>query len=836
MKHRIPAICLLTVMILSVLFVFSGCKEKKPVEKNAVTSVTLADSAITIQAELTENFLANFNGGKIYLIELPSNRNVVGDLAEIAPIASAKPEAALTFTIPSYDGMRSRLYSSFLLATYDESLKTYSALTSPLALQNPEANAVVSASKEPVTSLKGLISDIPADAIRLGIDHTIVDVAIDDFLLTSWEEDAVAYITNGTTAYMRKSALESLDKTVREYTTAGVQVFLRFSLSGDAVSPSCRDAELYFAGSLIGGIGKKPEGYAVNMSSARAAATMEGFFDFMADRYASPEDGSMPVSAFIVGYRVNDAATYAASGLVTSLDAFMTNYEKLVHVVHIAIRSHNANGRAYISLDSHRSATEMNGGWDVPTFLSAFRDEAALRGDYDWHLACELHASGPAVWMEDADAEAQYNTVRNLGSLTDLLTGETYVTSSGDYRRLLISGFSIPAVEMGKEPTNDNATKQAASYAFAYMTALANSRVEALIYDQYIDPAVTAEAGPLSGLWSVKTGPVIDESRPATLEPDKRRPIYTLFKQVDTTATSIHGNQQFASIIGAPYTKLSSTLVGIDPPITAQTGLSSCTTTEVLTKPKNSTSFLTFTGGSLEGVSGSGNLLYTELRTIESKSSTDTPVTSVALHAHFDRESVSEPMVLSFARSTDLLLGAKSMTVFFRTEAVSAVNDLTLTLRITRPAKIAEEGQVNEVVYESSITGISTGLQSASFNVEQLTARLSEGDTVQLSLILDAPTGLAYDVYLSGIYAIDAEAGREGNSGALIVAVVVLVVLLAGAGVVYFFFLRKKTPAPQNTPVEPSDQPDPTNDYGQNDAAEPADYDYDAPDDANSGN
>ena len=85
-------------------------------------------------------------------------------------------------------------------------------------------------------------------------------------------------------------------------------------------------------------------------------------------RYAAPADGSAPVSGFIVGYRVNDSVTHNAAGDL-DLAAYITNYEKLIRLVHTALRSHDPAGRVYIATDSRR-AVGSEGGWDVATFLS----------------------------------------------------------------------------------------------------------------------------------------------------------------------------------------------------------------------------------------------------------------------------------------------------------------------------------------------------------------------------------------------------------------------------------------------------------------------------------
>ncbi len=790
MKHPTLRLAHLFVLLalVSLILVLPSCGEKKPpVERNAVTGVTVKDGEITVSAVLTEGFLQNNGKEKIHLIELPSHAPVVGELTGVTPIASEKPRDEMTFQVSARDGLRSRMYSAFLLATYDEAAGTYTALTAPVSATAIQTEATVPAVEAPTVSIKGLISDHPADAIRLGIAHTVVDVSIDALLLDAWDEDAVAYVSGGVTAYLDGNALSALDATVNAYASAGVQVFLRFGLSG--ISEACRDLGLYFEDAIAEGHAPAA-GYAVNLSSARAATAMEGFFAFMADRYASPDDDVLPVTAFILGYRVNDNTTYAVGH--TGHDAFITNYEKLVHIAHIALRTHNASGRVYISLDSRRAAG-ADGGWDIPAFLSAFRDEADLRGDYDWNVACELYAPTDSVWIENTAAEAEHYTIRNLGSLSDILTGETYLTASGAYRRLLISGFSIPAVGLGETASDERATNQAASYIFAYLSVLENAHIEALIYDCYADPAATAESTPLCGLLtSAKEGEALVVAA--------QRPLYTIFKQADTTEAS-GLSSQLTAVIGAPYTKLAGSLVGIDPPITTLAGTTKLTTATDLDRPKRATSVISFTGGSFSDVKGSGNHLYSEL--IAAKRTEDGTPVSVALHSRFERISDSEPMTLTFTRSASSMLGADNMLVYLRTTGAS--DDISLTLRLSRAAKGTGASGVGMLVYETKVEGIGSEFTSASFDVTDFTNRIEAEDEITISLILEADEGLSHDIDLAGVYVTNAKTRSPIDLGALLLIVVIILAIIAACVIVMWILRTRSRRADRRSHNEPSE-------------------------------
>ncbi len=787
---RVWASTLCLTLLLPCLLFLSGCRTD-PVERNAMTAVTLDGGTITIEASLTDGFLGDYTEKSVYLFELPSHYSVDVDLTELNPVADTKPKAHIRFELPVTDGARSRLYASYLVASYDPATKRYTALTTPMALQNPKAFHTANPPAEFVSSgsIKGLANAIPADAIRLGVSHAVVDVSIGDLMLPAWEEDAEAYVWNGTTAYLDGEALAALDEAVNAYTAAGVQVYLRFVLTGQkspnngqitananrgatVAQPLKTGDENDGFSSLppqslaIPGAAADAQGYAVDMSSDSVATRMEGFFDALATRYTGVPN--TPTIAFIIGYRVNNAATYANAGDM-SLDAYVTNYEKLVRVAHTALRSHAADGRVYISLDDHRTATGMEGGWDAPLFLSAFAEEAALRGDFDWHIAAELYAASGRIWEENTAAEADRFTVRNLSTLTDLVGASSYHTPSGETRRLLVSGLAIPAHGSDEADTDAASGDQAASYAYAYLTARHNSGVEALIYSAYTDATA-----PACGLWTMQNG------LPAT-----QRPIAEVLKKIDTSAASTLSGG-LTSLIGAPYTKLESAMAGVSEPITLMEENGRLDAFSSI--PENAAPLFAFDTGLTHDFTGLDDLCYLELADAETLGH---PV----LHAEFDRATVNTPMTLTVTVPATSLIGGRELFMdLYAGELTDGTTDQTspsLTLSLSRPATGDSTAGDGTILYEATVEGVRHATwQTASFPIEDFTERLSADDQVTLTLRLDAPTGSTYELGISEM----AVTGTTAGADVAISLVIVLTVLAAMAVVftVIVLYVRHK--------------------------------------------
>ena len=755
-------------LLLGCILLLAGCGKENPATENALTAVAANEKGeITVKAVLTDEFLNSYVEKKVYLFELPSScTDPAIEMQELEPVAEAKPRADMTLTISASDGTRSRLYSAFLLASYDSAKDAYAPITGLLAVTDLSDMTPAPSEDDGEGSIKGLISDHPADAIRLGISHTILDVPMEKLILKGWQEGALPYVYNGVTRYLNAAELDKLDGLVEAYASAGVKVYLRFSLgepSGNPSVPGC----LYVPGQE--GSSVLERSYAVNMYDPAAAEIMEGFFGFMAERYASSEEGDPRAASFILGYHVNDTALHHVGGTAEV-------YEKLVRVAHTALRSRTADGQVYVSLNSLQLASTEENLQDVPTFLQAFSQACALRGDYDWHVACELYADTNAVWEKNAETDDRYYTVHSLGNLTALLKTPSYLTPTGQARRLLISGFSVCAGTGEEAPTSEDCTKQAASYAFAYLTCVENGGVEALIYSAYADTA--AESGKTTlydGLWARNGEGTVTVSRP----------LYGIFKKIDTTAFSaLTGG--LSAIIDTPYTRLEQALAGKEPPVTLVEGAASPETFSP-THPE-ATPLFTFDGGSLCGFTGASELTYMELAGIE------VPDT-VILYSRFDRQEACDPMAITATLSADALAEGERILVDLYAGAVKSAEaggvKPSVTLRMTC------ETSDGVRIYEAGVSEVSGGMwQSAVFEIGDFVALLDGSEEITLTLIMDYDPAVssprANHMGIAGIYLAGPEAPKGPSVGVILAVVGGAVLAIACVGCVLFFRNKRR--------------------------------------------
>ncbi len=773
-RKALRALCL-CLCLLCCLPLLAGCvacaDSAGPVTRNAVTSVTAGrgtqadgtDATLTVTAALTDALLKSYSG-TVYLFELPARCGRSTDLRGLTPVADAEAASSLRFSLSLYDGLRSRLFSSFLLASYDKTARQYTVLTAATAVSNPEvlaADGAASSGAAPAdaaVSVKGLSSAHPADAALLGAASTVVDVSMGSIIRDGWSAEAIAFLHNGVTCYYDGDAVQALDEAVSAYTASGIRVYLRFLLEapGDA-TPAC----LYLPGA------GDAAGYSPNITDPDAAHLLEAFFCFMAERYAAGSDapGRGLCVSFLIGRGVNNVTRNAADGSTdASSDLHVSRYEQLVRLAHTALRAVTPAGRVFISLDSHWSGRDLSGGFGAQSYLAAFRSEAALRGDFDWQVACELAASSPRVWMPSA-ADGDSLTVASLSSLTDLLSAETYRTAGGSLRQVIVTDYAIPAAFSGEVSDSDAAqadTYQASSYAYAYTVAAANPRVEALVYS---GEAVGA------GLYATADSGQV------------QRPIGSTFAVIDTDgAESVLSVAR--SVVGVAFQRAESGQAGLTRPTRTLTGSAAVLPTAQVSVRNSVLLFGSDRQSSdpLGGFAAVEGLLYLDRVAVSGR-----PV----LHAALNAPAAGMPVGMTAALPVSALTDRQELLLDMQASVRGDVpaDSLTATVLLTRVSKGTVESGDGTLRYRVSVALPAGDWQTLRCNIAEFVRLIDPDDTVLLTVLLEGSAPVSCDLYLR-------EVRLTGTVSSFFPTVLVVVIAclatLAVIGVVAFLFLRHR--------------------------------------------
>ena len=753
-KRAKIGLCLLLALV-SITLLFCGCGEQKKQESsedpatNRIESVLAKPSkkgrmkdTLEIKVSLTETFCdETVSADRIRLFELTSDMDVVTDVTQLSWVAESKVRETVKFSVPLYDGSRSRLYSRFLTALYDSDEQTYTIITAARGVSNPDVYAPKQApTVDTRASIKGLhLLDgmtVP-DVQDVHPSHVMVEVPMECLLLGGWQDGAEMYVHNGVSYYVRKDALDLLDQQIKAYSDVGMTVYLRFTLTTPQHDLSELPANLY----AVHPSADSSADYAVNMSDAAIARQMEGFFRFMAERYTDPNAAHGTATRFILGTGVNQSDNHFVHGW--TFEAFVANYQRLVRVADTALRTYCPDGRVYISLDSNWNRSSTGNNWKAQTFLSAFATEASAQGDYPWQVAASVYVPSDAIWTTDGidDETSTYLTVNNLSALTDMLETSRYLYQGQYTRRVLLTDLSIPC-----DGSAASQERQAASYAYAYCKVVENGLCDALFYRA-----------------DVLTNP--------------EQTIYQAYRRMDTNQ-----NQAVADladrIIGSSFSRLYQTVSSNVQTVIKTKG--DVVSKSTLDLPRSAVALCEF--NDINGLCGLTSAAHVRQMSLHA----DDTLGHSLLYTVFERTNPDQPMGISATFDASLLKGVKELStplyVGSQTSQVSYV-----TLRLTR---LADDMSAPVVIYETTCAGVSgQNWQTLTFSIANFTSHLEKNDQVQLELLVDSPDMLSTDMGLGGIYT-----NQRATQSALdtILSILAIIAIIGGLAVLVMFLWKRK--------------------------------------------
>lgn len=452
-----------------------------------------ADAEITVSATLDSADVREFRGETVYLIEVPANSDI-SDITTLIPVAQSKSGAEMEFSLPLKDGARTMLYSGFVLAVFDNE-RGYIPLCDVRYVENPSSLAVNTEPYPKYSSIKGLSIVSSSDAVALGAKHTVIRVAVEDFLLTESGDGSMSYIFDGTPYYFSSEKLGELDYKIKNLSGAGIEIYLEFTLGTPSEELPPAIAELASRTAPSDGDDSVERTYDISVDTGSGYRYMAAFFEMLAERYTRTDGKYGFAGAYIIGRGVNsdadDPRTLSESAL---------RYAKLFRIASTALRSKYAEGKILISLDNvwnipsgdEVSENEINPAAPVAQrvsfggaeYLTALRKELEKGGAIDYGVALIPTASdnSSSVWTDggaESSEKTEFLTVKNLG------VARTHI---GEDKELIIYDYEI---------SSSDETAMAASYAYAYLKA-AEAGVTAFIYNGQWD---NSTGNGESGLW-----------------------------------------------------------------------------------------------------------------------------------------------------------------------------------------------------------------------------------------------------------------------------------------------------------------------------------------------
>lgn len=495
-----------------------GIKKVEPsAEAGVIKSVVLTSKKTVRIKGRVSNYVKSADN-YYYLFHLNCSAGSVAKNAK--PDARIRKAVSITMkTSLDYNTSDSKLQSKFVLAVKTKAPGTYTVISTPQFISNPEKLASYSYAVPESSTKKGLQVN-PAylnDAVELGVKHTAFNICLDDLIAAPEQKNDVSGISfsyNGSIYWFHRGVVESIDRTLEQFRQNGmiVSAILLFRW---------RDDLSYMIPSAARTPGHSY--YALNTSEAKARNHWEAVFTFLAQRYTPDK----LISHWILGNEVNNYQTYHYTGS-TVLANNVKLYTNAYRLAYIAIRSVHAKARIYISLD--QVWTYLTAGSHMGRqFLEKFASNWDTYGDMgNFHIAFHPYPApleDPAFWTNSRglvtdDINTPCISMWNLNVFTD------YVKQHwGNNTRIILSEQGFTSKRYGA----DVPQLQAAAIVYAYYLAEFNNSVDAFILHRHVDHQAEQALGLYLGLWA-NNG---DSANPAVM--GEKKYAWDVFKKMDTS-------------------------------------------------------------------------------------------------------------------------------------------------------------------------------------------------------------------------------------------------------------------------------------------------------------
>ncbi len=735
MKRKFIKIAVATAVLL-LAFALCSCAGQSAEPGEVIA--TVSGEQVTVSAAFTEQVQNARAGLTVYLFDLEPGESVY-DLKSFEPIAQAQMAQSVSFSIPLYDEGASRLTSGFALATYDSVKQTYSLLHDcPVYISNPEQLAKNTADRPNFSSIKGFNAESTAYVISLGASHSVVDLPIEDYLLSQGAADAIRQDFGGSSYYFDRSAVEALDDKILTLSNAGVALYLRVYLGSAYEELDDTQKFLSYPDTEEGS-----EYYQINFGSSEALASYSAFVDLLCSRYTRSDALYGFAGSIIVGKAANSPDLGAEGGDITS-GLYTSEYASALRISNNILRSYYKNGQVYLAIDHRLTLKKAEGLMSADEFLAAVAAVSEDQGNYDWGVAAECASSiagSDSVWYDTENYSLLSPT--NLSALTDEILERDELVYEDVVRPVIISDFSVSSLANSLASESN----QAASYAYTYYEAVKNGKIQALVYSTLNDTE-----GNTSGI----------------LNAAGEKQICSIIRKADTESDIA---DSVGETIGTVWTKLYKNEELVDK---VQRGKYSFGTGKLGSSEGYEVSpIFSFDDGTLMGFDTIGGGYAGLIR--------DKGVSR--LIAHLDTATADEPLGIAACKVAPDLIGGDYLMIPVK---ITPDGDVAVGNYELRLALLQNDADGEIRIYTSSVSVSPNTEATAIFDISEFTKdKLGENITVLLSV--DTATDHAFTLSVDEILS-----ATETSNVWLIVILVIVGILVLGALVVVFVLWFRK--------------------------------------------
>ncbi len=771
-KTCIAALVLLLAVLLSLSF---GVESYADESENRIKSVTVNKSKtdLSFEISLSKDCVKNNKGASLYLFELLPYQSVE-EINSLEPVKTFKPGSKVSFKIPFFNGNSNRLYSKFVVAEQIED-GLYNIITHEKYVDNPEIFAENKGDFPTRSSKKGLQIQLFSDAQQLGVQHTVVNIPINEYMLGENSNEAVSFLYNGQTFYLNKSKIDLLDHKVKIYSEAGINVYFNVILT----TPGDNTHE-----NILGfycGVSDNAVLYALNTKNESAIRAYQAFMDYICERYTSPEYTYGFAPAIILGFEVNSGRIWNNSESFL-LEESVKSYCTAFRIAYTAMKSHFSGGKVYISLANNFCASSSDltvtadklQDYPAKDFLNLFNTVIKSSGNIDFGVSINPYPSDPYLvkYWTDNYAEDSFNTpyitMKNIDVLTRYLS-QTEFLYENEVRSVIIGEFGVS----GNPSDEDSLSMQSSAYALAYYTVEQNKDIDAFIYHRQVDHSGETQ---YYGLWTNEEKSIVT--------PAAKKPIYNIFRYIDTKGSeavtakveSTVGSDVFFMYVkeNEKYKQFNNRTV-IDPVPAAVTDYEKGYKENIL---------FDLTSGSLCDFYPTDNSDYIELKPFDSS--------KTMLYT----ELTGTPLLYSGIGNSSIEDGAFKNAKFIAFKIMAVAPSDCSSVNIMIHLQKNGSGEEDAVVYDGEVQIMPGEWQNISFNINEFVKK-TNGDVDVLKLWLSVP-GDSGSTEEYGFWVENVTLYHKNSVSVIgwifIILFLIIIIIVAGYAALYFRaqYIRKK--------------------------------------------
>lgn len=334
-----------------------------------------------------------------------------------------------------------------------------------------------------IKGMGGVSPRFPLDElVELGVHNITVNLALSGMLDSKPHAGWPTFEHAGRTWWINPAQLAANDKLVKFATDHNIVV------SGILLIP--------FSDSEFGRTLRHPEAdragqYAMpNLTNAEGVAAYEAVLEFLASRYATPDNKHGRISNWIVHNEVGYGWEWTNMGHQPPM-LFFDHYLRSMRLVHNVTRRHNPHSRVFISLTHHLNTPSADDwkSYSNLEFLKRLNESSKIEGDFAWGVAYHPYPQNlrrPDAWNDTRvtdDFTTPLITPKNIAVLDRWMHRPEMRDSHGKVRGVLLSeqGFNTP------DYSAENQRLQAAGFVYMWRKMRGLKSIEAFHNHRWVD-------------------------------------------------------------------------------------------------------------------------------------------------------------------------------------------------------------------------------------------------------------------------------------------------------------------------------------------------------------